>query len=97
MKRLFRAAVLSLAFGGLVLAAPQAVEAKKSACVKISAMAAGHHKAAAHRAKVRVKRRAKRWAWRKHAKVVYIGKIHVSCKKGKYGFARCKAWAKACK
>ena len=66
MTLIVRAAIVSLAFGGLVLTAPQAADA--GTCKKLSASAIGFNKAnVASRSKRQLKRVINRWAWRKRA------------------------------
>ena len=95
MTLIVRAAIVSLAFGGLVLAAPQAADA--GTCKKLSASAIGFNKAnVAKRSKNQLKRVINRWAWRHRAKVVYVGPKHTRCWKHR-AHVHCKTSARVCK
>ena len=95
MTIIIRAAIVSLAFGGLVLAAPQAADA--GTCKKLKATAVGLNKAnVANRSKARLKRVINRWAWRHRVKVVKVGPKSTYCKKHPVR-VRCTTSAVVCK
>ncbi len=90
-----RAAVVSLALGGLVLIAPQPAHA--DTCAKVSATTAGLHKATvAKRSKARLKRVINRWARQHGTKVVRVSPTRTDCQRHRAHWD-CTSQARVCK